>query len=121
MLNPSSALLATALLAPALLSPSSHAWEKHQSLMEGSLKSLGDAVPEFNNPVTATCPEEDQATYSRLAKELQLNPKAKVLPTSPDACARKVPIPPKEILDSFAVDEPDFGMDENLPGPPESY
>jgi hypothetical protein len=107
-----------------LQSGSAHAWEKHQSLMPALMQGMTQnpkLAAALSRTMQAPCPEEDQAIYAKLAAELQLNPKAKVLPTSAEACAHKNPITAREILSSFVVDEPDFGMDEDIPGPPESY
>lgn len=105
---------------------SAQAWDKHRSLMPTVLGTIpGGSAEEalLNRPLKAPCPDTDRAMYHRLATELQLNPSPKdgVLPTSAEACARKQPITGKEILLGFAVDEPDFGMDQDLPFPPESY
>jgi hypothetical protein len=68
----------------------------------------------------APCPSDDQRIYDQLAAELQLNPKAAVAPTLPEACGAQARITGREILSSFVVDEPDNGMDQDLPGAPEA-
>lgn len=97
------------------------AWEKHQSLMAGILSGIpaGSAI---DKPYPAPCPEDDRRIYAQLAAELQLNPKALVLPTALEACTLHRPVTGREILGTAGVvDEPDHGMDQDLPGPVESY
>lgn len=96
-----------------------HAWEKHQSLMASILAGIpaGSAI---DRPLPAPCPEDDQRIFTRLAAELLLNPKALVVPTAFEACTLKRMITGREILLGGAVDEPDHGMDQDLPYPREA-
>jgi hypothetical protein len=107
-------------LAALLLSTSVPAWEKHQALMPGILSGLASSEA-LNKPYPAPCAADDQAMYQKLAQELQLNPQAPVLPTAAEACARKQTVTGREILAGTPVDDPDDGMDRDLPYPPESY
>jgi hypothetical protein len=63
------------------------------------------------------CGDTDRLTYSGLASELGLHPAALIAPTSPEACARAggIEVTPSEILLGTSTDDPDQGMDQNLP------
>lgn len=110
------------------LAPASQAWEKHQTLMAGILQGMtqGGATgvdDGLNRPLVAPCLSDDQAQFARLATEFKLNPKPKngVQPTALDACTTQKTVTGREILAGGAVDDPDQGMDQEIPGPSESY
>jgi hypothetical protein len=101
--------------------PPAHAWEKHASLMPSILAHLPvDVAAKLDQPLPAPCPEDDQRIYDRLAIELKLNPKAQVQATDFTACAKGRPVTGRTILAAF-VDEPDHGMDRDIPGPREDF
>jgi hypothetical protein len=87
----------------------SFAWDQHQQMMELILDSNPQVLPHRNQPPLIIPSEADQKKeLAVLAAELQINPE-------------KIPLqkPGKiSVLDFIigdAVDEPDFGMDQNLP------
>jgi hypothetical protein len=113
--------LALALGPLLLLTSPLRAWEKHTSLMPAILSELpGPAGSSLARLIQAPCPDDDRRIYQRLAKELRLNPTVEVKPTDQGACIRTQPITGREIITAF-VDEPDEGMDQNLPGPREEF
>lgn len=98
----------------------SPAWEKHQSLMSGILNGVATGGA-LDQPHPVSCPADDDRIARQLVTELQLNPKAMFAPISPERCISKRPMSGRELLAGPAVDEPDDGMDRDLPGPIESY
>jgi hypothetical protein len=114
-------LAASVLLAPFPL----RAWEKHASLMPWILSdAAGPGIAQIpdtianrlDQPIQTPCPEDDARVYARLATELKLNPKATLEPTDARACARHETITGRAVIARF-VDEPDQGMDQDLPWP----
>lgn len=82
---------------------------------------LSNLPPELekrlDEKIKAPCPEQDRRTYEKLKTQLRLNPKAsfddlKLQPTAAD-CTR--PTSPREILLRGFVDDPDAGLDQDLP------
>lgn len=65
--------------------------------------------------VAAPCTAEDQQTYKVLSDRLQLNPNVSVSPTSPQPCKQGDRVALATVLAGGFVDDPDWGMDENLP------
>jgi hypothetical protein len=63
------------------------------------------------------CEDEDQSTYRELAQKLALNPTAELPSTVPGGCRRRHPIPmrPIDVLMNHTIDDPDLGMDQDLP------
>jgi hypothetical protein len=114
------------LLAAALgLSTPAFAWYEHQYLMpllisEEAL-AFGDQVfsaeqkRALSAPIPASCGAEDTNGLRRLESALQLHAGTPFGPTSAAACAAKRPTSGAEILSGSAVDDPDKGMDANLP------
>jgi hypothetical protein len=104
------------------LSVQAQAWEKHQSLMTSILSGFPEGGP-LDKLHPAPCPADDQRIYEQLSTELQLNPKPRVplVPTAPEACGSLHLVSGREILAGDFVDEPDHGMDQDLPGPVENF
>ncbi|MGZ3697033.1 MAG: hypothetical protein ACXWPM_00685 [Bdellovibrionota bacterium] len=106
------ALALLALFLPSL----AHAWEKHTALMPWVLSGLTPEVKQkLAEPLKAPCPADDLKMYGQLAAELRLNPKTPVSPTARDACSAGATVTAEELLARNFVDDPDQGMDENLP------
>lgn len=98
-----------------------HAWEKHTSLMQAILSELpGPAGSSLDRLIQAPCPDDDRRIFLGLAQELRLNSTIEVKPTDQGACIRTQLITGRDIVTAF-VDEPDGGMDQNLPGPREEF
>jgi hypothetical protein len=100
-----------------LLQPASAlAWDLHVSFMPEALKGLAPAaLAKLQRPAPAPCPAQDAATYARLAGELELQPLEKVPPTVQGPCGPGASVTPYEVLLGNPADEPDQGMDQNLP------
>ena len=100
----------------AVLSTSgAQAWERHETLMPGALVGLPESVQNLlQRRFPPPCGITDNEVYARLATELGLQPAALVLPTSPEACARRLDLSPRDILLGPATDDPDLGMDRDL-------
>lgn len=102
-------------MAVLLVSAHAHAWDDHPMLMPWVLRnlpaSLRDAV---NQPVKVLCPKEELAWLAQVAKNFELNEDLKLKPLFPaEACTQPATI--RDILLSQAVQEPDWGMDRDLP------
>ena len=108
------------------LSTSAHAWERHATLSPWILKSL---PPEVSATLSASspapCPTDDQAHYEKLARELSLKPGLVISPTHPASASGCGPfgalngsrpqVSALQILAGPSVDDPDNGMDRDLP------
>lgn len=96
-----------------LVSTPSFGWEKHQAFPWGASPFIREAS------IAIPCAEEDQTTWNGLVQELELNRQSKLVTTADliqsGQCGKNVSTSPERILQSAALDEPDFGMDENLP------
>lgn len=87
-----------------------HAWEEHRLLMPGVVASLPAGTRSQNLSVPAA--EESARVWRRLKGELNLNERA-ALPVLAFAAGSSITI--EQLLLSPAVDEPDLGMDQDLP------
>jgi hypothetical protein len=65
----------------------------------------------------APCPPEDERRYQELAKKLELNPvlPAKLPPTAAEHCVKGTQVSLLEIMHGPFVDDPDAGLDKELP------
>lgn len=100
------------------VSPRAWSWEVHQPLMTYAVQALSPALQAkiAQEDAPALCRKEEERRYLRLAEQIGLNKNAEVLPSlTPGQCAKKGRASQEEILRSAAVDEPDAGMDQNLP------
>lgn len=92
------------------------AWDGHAKLSRFILEGIPEtAQASLKKPIPAPCGEHDQAVYQKLIKELELNPQAKFRPTAPQGCAQKEVVSGWSVLSDTFENEPDQGMDENLP------
>jgi hypothetical protein len=96
-----------------------HAWYKHIHLMPWAFASLPAELRERLSKAEhkAPCPPEDERRYPELAERLQLNPKLpeKLPPTAATHCVKGTPVSLAEIIVGPFVDDPDAGMDKDLP------
>jgi hypothetical protein len=101
-----------------------YAWNEHQKLMPMLLSEVSDPLSSIlSRSVVAPCEAEDQQEFTRLAKEFYLNPEGKIPPTSLQKCGKgtqasaqiSVQMSVANILNGGSVDDPDRGMDQNLP------
>jgi hypothetical protein len=98
------------------LSPSASAWENHQSLMPGILNGASSELKQkLKRMISVPCEAEDHKIYSQLAHELQLNVTSHVPNTAPRKCDTDLQMSIQDLLLSGMVDDPDRGMDQNLP------
>ena len=96
------------------------AWDIHATLMplilEGAPREYQDI---FQKSFPVPCAQDDQAAIATLIKELKLNPTTQVPPSTPSSakakCGPGTSITAREILAGTVVDDPDQGMDRNLP------
>ncbi len=91
-------------------------WDEHRTLMPIILKSapfLDQQILGQSSPTP--CETEDRKTYSDLVLQLQLNSFSKLPRTSIDHCGLENRISYMSILTGGVVDDPDHGMDQNLP------
>lgn len=109
------ALFTSALL---LVAFQAQAWDKHESIMPWILGSLAsDVLARLKTPIQAPCLNEDRRMYLELRSRLALNPsldfdQMKLKPTA-DSCKKTTTA--LEILARGFVDDPDQGMDRDLP------
>jgi hypothetical protein len=87
--------------------------EEGLSSGEGALNAdekrlLGAMMP-------ASCGPEDSSQVRTLLNNLQMNMYARVGPTTPEACAQVRQLNGAEVLRGNFVDEPDWGLDDDLP------
>lgn len=99
------------------LCSTSQAWDRHEpTLIPWVLQGLKPALrTQLMRPLGTPCSGLDQAQYNSLSGPLQLNPAVKVKPMVAGGCVAKKTITGLEILSSEWIDEPDHGMDEDLP------
>lgn len=84
--------------------------------MPALLSETPDSLKEIlNRSVAQPCETDDEREYSQLTKQYYLNPKGKVPPTSAAKCSPGARMTVGEILQGGSVDDPDRGMDQNLP------
>lgn len=81
------------------------------AILEGLPEPLQELFVRRSPP---PCGTTDSMLYQRLAAELGLRPTAMVMPTSPEACARRLDLSVRDVLLGPATDDPDQGMDQNL-------
>lgn len=86
------------------------AWEKHQLIMPWVLNTLPESEKATLELILHVPSEEAQGNiYQDLVQKLVLNSEARALPPL------KSGISVKDLFLAETVDEPDFGMDQNLP------
>ena len=104
---------------------SSWAWDVHVSLMPKMNSILQDpSFSALDQPLNLPCPSDDEAEYAKLAQELHLNPHPRqgIKAISTSECKNGQQLTTgRQILAQYSVDEPDFGMDQELPGDPRSF
>ena len=96
------------------------AWDIHQTLMPGVLEFANPKLQDvFGKTFPTPCEKDDQMIMSSLIQDLQLNPTSTVpsfisaAPTK--TCGPDAPMSIREILLGPPVDDPDQGMDRDLP------
>lgn len=110
----------------AIVAPSAHAWDRHATLMPYIMKGLpAEVISKLQRSGTAPCPSDDQNRYDKLAEKLNLKRGLKISPTHPSSAgtcgplgAMSAPRPliaAKEVIAGNPVDDPDNGMDRDLP------
>jgi hypothetical protein len=106
------------LLCALLFSGTAHAWDHHQLLMERILSGpMADGRPFLSQKISVPCIEEERIEMARLANELKVN-LAKIPTFSTNTCGKKSTnseMMVRALLGSTMVDEPDLGMDQDLP------
>lgn len=103
-------------LALGLQAAPAHAWHRHEVLMPWVVSGLS---AELRDQMTAKtqppCGSADQKTFEELKSELVLQKASTVGATATEACARGQKISLNDVLLMGFVDDPDEGMDQNLP------
>lgn len=100
------------------ISSSVLAWDKHQTLMPAILSQTDPEIGQFlSQSVPMPCESDDQEILKSLIPELLLNLKTLVPPTSEKKCVKGIQenISVLKILSGGSIDDPDRGMDQNLP------
>ncbi len=94
------------------------AWENHTLLMERLLESNSAQTKSYlTQKITYPCGDSESTEIASLAKELQIDP-TKVPLFSETHCSKgqkEGAISVRDLLISHFSDEPDMGMDQNLP------
>src|SRR4051812_1981861 len=91
-------------------------WDKHRNLMPFILKSVSPALQQIlGRSGSAPCEAEDRRNVSNLIIQLQLNSATRVPSTSSQDCGLGTQLSVMSILGGSSVDDPDQGMDQNLP------
>jgi hypothetical protein len=94
-------------------------WDQHHYLMP---LILSDPSPELKKILERSdhipCPSEDQALLQSLIQDLKLNPTATFPSISNKKCGPGSVMTPYEVLAGGVIDEPDHGMDQDLPTTP---
>lgn len=103
------------LLACFLVPALAFGWDTHQSLMPEILMSLR---PQIDFKAKSACAEDDSAMVQALIKDFHLNAKTQVPPTVSQGCEKEPEISIYQILAGSSVDDPDLGMDQELPRDP---
>ena len=84
--------------------------------MEWSIRELPSELQrKLDQPIKAPCLRDDERMYRELSARLGLQSELVVRPTAATACLGNRATSGREILLSEAVDDPDNGMDQNLP------
>ncbi len=105
------------LLSALFIFPTAQAWDNHQLIMEKILAGSGAADRAYlNQKIKIPCIDDEQNELARLGTELQINT-AKVPAFSASKCGKKngLELTLRSLITSNFVDEPDLGMDQNLP------
>ncbi|MBC7690490.1 MAG: hypothetical protein H7222_01865 [Methylotenera sp.] len=105
----------TTLISQALLvsgfSETAGAWENHQPLLPYILEKLSDSdLKILSRKIPTEFEPSLRKRYETLATSLQLHPHGKLLSTAPDG-----KIATGAQLLAVALDDPDYGMDQDLP------
>ncbi len=87
-------------------------WDHHQSMMEAWLSKYPDRYPGL---VRIPCQKEEQRVLNELGAKLAFSADRVPLFSKHQDCAAKVEKPLRSLLVSGMVDEPDLGMDQDLP------
>lgn len=91
-------------------------WADHNSLMPAILSGLDpETQQKLGRTTHAICTQEDHQIYTFLIHEFSLNPHSHVLPTVTQGCNSQNQMTWKQLFSSGFVDDPDLGMDQNLP------
>ena len=116
------ALLFALTLGSLLNSPLVLAWDQHRYLMPFIFNSSNSNDPKLRLTLekvsTAPCAEDDKKAEALLTEELKLNPEHHLPSTSPLKCGTGSSLSVRDILTGTGVDDPDQGMDRNLPTGP---
>jgi hypothetical protein len=97
-------------------SNAAHAWYKHASLMPWILRAASPELKiSFSRPVPFKCTLAEKNRLTQLIRALRLNPNAQFPSLTDFKCDAKTPITVSDILLSHAIDDPDQGMDRDLP------
>jgi len=104
--------------------PPAQAWDQHQSLMPWILSASAPTFKEIiGRGFPVPCEAEDHTMTQQLIGELQLNPNSEILPTASSLsskvshgnCGPNTRVSIGDLLAGSSVDDPDKGIDQNLP------
>lgn len=98
--------------------PEARAWDEHQAIVDRLITtSLAGSRPYLKRRITIPCREEEIEARDAIAKRIMV--RADAIPVyaghSCDGKASRKQITVTELLRAGFVDEPDLGMDQNLP------
>lgn len=108
-------LRAVLTLAAITFSGTAQAWDQHRQIMllvTDSAPALHR--PYLSQPVKLPTPAEEKAMIAKLANALVING-SKVPVFTESAAAKSAKLTVRDLIQSDFIDEPDFGMDQDLP------
>jgi hypothetical protein len=88
------------------------AWENHQAMMESWLRKYPGRYAEL---VRIPCQDEEKKTLSELAQRFSFRSERVPIFSKHKDCSSKIEVPLRTLLLSSMIDEPDMGMDQDLP------
>ncbi len=102
-----------------LIGTPSLAWDEHQKIMALLVDSPAAQSRDYlDQQVKIPCTEAEKKTIQEISGELQVNaekiPLYSVIARSED-CSKTIKIKVRELIRSQFIDEPDMGMDQDLP------
>lgn len=94
-----------------------YAWDEHRLVTSAIVESIppGPIQDRLTASYPTTCEPEERQVYTEFAKELGLNLEGSIPPLSPEACATQGSLSLAQVLSGPSSDDPDQGMDKNLP------
>jgi hypothetical protein len=101
------------------LTPEVRAWDQHQLILERMMDTpVAAQKPYLSVRIRVPCQEEEKKELERVANQLQVNG-SRIPLFSTTKCGKKPGVPQeltlRELLTSEWTDEPDRGMDQDLP------